>query len=107
VAAFERAKEWPEDHRRFHTLFLEMLGHALRSPSVRESLAATARRDREQIEEAARAVLAQREDRSLDEAPAIAAAVWGASFGINVQRILDPDFDAGAAFDALLGMALR
>ena len=39
--------------------------------------------------------------------PAIAGAVWGSLFGIQVQRLLDPEFDAAAAVDALAALALR
>jgi hypothetical protein len=84
-----------------------MLGLASHNDAVRAALVQFVRSDRDYAEAAARAVLAQREDRSADEAPAIAAVVWGAIFGIQVQRLLDPSFDAEAAVDALGAMALR
>jgi len=65
------------------------------------------RNDREYVERAGRAIVAQREDRSPDEVPAMAAAVYGAMLGIELQRLLDPEFDAAAAIDALAAMALR
>lgn len=107
LAAFEHAKHPPEQSRFFWRLFVEMLGVAQHNESVRAALLQFVRDDRRYTEEAARAVLAQREDRSLSEAPAIAAAVWGAVLGIQVQRVLDPEFDGAAAVDALAAMVLR
>ena len=37
----------------------------------------------------------------------MAAAVYSAMLGIELQRLLDPEFDATAAIDALAAMALR
>jgi hypothetical protein len=35
----------------------------------------------------------------------VAGAVWAANLGIIVQKLVDPDFDAYAAVDALALMA--
>jgi AcrR family transcriptional regulator len=107
LRAFEQTKHPDERTRRFQSLFQEMLGHATRSEPVRQTLLRTVEAERAVIEAAARAVIATRVDRSPDEAPAIAAVVWAAGFGINVLRQLDPAFDAGAAVDALAELVLR
>jgi hypothetical protein len=52
-------------------------------------------------------VIAERGTWSPDKAPAIAAVVWAAGFGINTQRQLDPTFDAGTAIDVLTELVLR
>jgi AcrR family transcriptional regulator len=107
--AFEQGKQAPDERTRlFQSLFLEMLGPATRMEPVRETLLRSVEAERSKIEEAARAVIAQRgEGWTLDQAPVVAAVVWAASFGINVQRQLDPGFDAGAAIDVLTELVLR
>jgi AcrR family transcriptional regulator len=106
--ALEQTKEPPDDQTRlFRSLFLEMLGHATRNDPVRRTLLRTVEAERAKIEEAARAVIAQRGEWSPEAAPAIAAVVWAAGFGINLQRQLDPDFDASAAIDVLTKLVLR
>lgn len=117
-AAFERAKREPE--HAFSLLVLEMLALAPHNPAVRDCLLRYVRSERDHIESAARAVIAQREARpdsgpaqdhvegpAADLAPAYAAAIWGALFGISVQAILERDFDRQAAIDLLAKMALE
>ena len=105
--AFEQAKRPDERTSRFQSLFYEMLGHAKRNEPVRRTLLRTIETQRATIEGAARAVIATRDDRSPDQAPAIAAVVWAAGFGINVLRHLDPEFDADGAVDTLAELVLR
>jgi AcrR family transcriptional regulator len=91
----------------FQRLILDMAAVGLHNPRIAERVVEFIRQDRGYIEQVARQVLAQRETRSPDEAPAIAAVVWGAIWGIALQKLLEPEFDAGAAIDALAEMALR
>jgi AcrR family transcriptional regulator len=91
----------------FQRLILDMAAVGLHNPRIAERVVEFIRQDRGYIEQVARQVLAQREARSLDEAPALAAVVWGAIWGIALQKLLEPEFDAGAAIDALAEMALR
>jgi AcrR family transcriptional regulator len=107
LEALQQIKRPTADVRLFQTLFVELLGHATRYEPVRATLRETVAQVRGHIEEATRAVIAEREGWSPDQAPAIAAVVWAAEFGINVQRMLDPEFDRDAAVDALAKMALR
>jgi AcrR family transcriptional regulator len=107
LLAMQEIKRPTEEQRLFQTLFVELLGHATRHEPVRRTLRETVAQERAKIEEAARAVIAAREDWSPDHASAIAAVVWAAGFGINVQRLLDPEFDRDAAVDALTMLALR
>jgi len=107
LAAFEAAKRPAPETAFFWSLFVEMLGLARHREGVRTTLREFIRNDREYVERAGRAIVAQREDRSPDEVPAMAAAVYSAMLGIELQRLLDPEFDAAAAIDALAAMALR
>jgi AcrR family transcriptional regulator len=91
----------------FQRLILDMAAVGLHNPRIAERVVEFIRQDRGYIERVARQVLAQREMRSSDEAPAVAAVVWGAIWGIALQKLLEPEFDAGAAVDALAEMALR
>jgi AcrR family transcriptional regulator len=91
----------------FQRLILDMAAVGLHNPRIAERVVEFIRQDRGYIEQVARQVLAQREARSLDEAPALAAVVWGAIWGIALQKLLEPEFDAGAAIDALAELALR
>jgi AcrR family transcriptional regulator len=91
----------------FQRLILDMAAVGLHNPRIAERVVEFIRQDRGYVEHVARQVLAQREARSPDEAPAIAAVVWGAIWGIALQKLLEPEFDAGAAIDALAEMALR
>ena len=105
--ALERTKTPDDRTRQFQALVLEMLGHATRNDPVRQTLLRTVHAERAVIEAAARAVIAERGTWPPDKAPAIAAVVWAAGFGINTQRQLDPTFDAGAAIDVLMELVLR
>jgi AcrR family transcriptional regulator len=107
LAALEMAKHPAEPMPLYWSLLLEMVGLAMHNEPVRATLLEFVHMDRDYTERAARAVLAQREDVSPDVAPAVAGAIWGAILGIQVQRLLDPTFDAAAAVDALAAMALR
>lgn len=92
--------------REFQRLLFDMFGIAMHNPAVAEALRRFVRQDRAQIERLAREVLAQRENRSPDEVPAIAAAVWGGIFGIYLQSLVDPELDAGGAMDAFARMVM-
>jgi AcrR family transcriptional regulator len=107
MAGLELAKHPTAQLPVYWSLLVEMMALALHHEAVRQTVLEFVRADRDYVEQAARAIIAQREDHSPDEAPAIAGAVWGSLFGIQVQRLLDPEFDAAAAVDALAALALR
>jgi len=95
------------EHRESHRLFVEMLGVGLHNRAVAEGVIAFMRQDRALVESLVREVIAVREDRSQAEAPALAAAISAAVIGIIAQNLLDPEFAADAAVDALTAMALK
>ncbi len=105
LAAFEHFKAKLRDSRDTHALYLQLIGIAPHDPEVGAGVLEFLRSDRGLVEDITRQVLAEREDDSLP-APAIAAAIWGAILGIIAQSLIDPDFNADEAVDALAAMSL-
>jgi len=104
--AFARSRRHLDEGRRFHRLLFDLFGVGMHNPAVAEALRRFVGQDRAHIEQLAREVLAQRENRSPDEVPAIAAAVWGGIFGVYLQSLIDPELDARAAIDAFARMVM-
>jgi len=104
--AFAKSRRELSGGREFHRLLFDMFGVGMHNPAVAETLRRFVSQDRAQIERLARDVLAQRETRSSDDVPAIAAAVWGGIFGIYLQSLVDPDLDAEGAMDAFSRMVM-
>jgi AcrR family transcriptional regulator len=105
--AFQTAADRLRAEPDLYRVLVDSFGVALHNPRVAEAMRGFVQSDRGHVERMAREVLAAREDRPLAEAPAIAAAVWGAILGIAVQSLVDPEVDAGAAVEALARMALE
>ncbi len=103
LAGLEQAKR-PDQP--FWRLFVEMLAQANRNDQVRQTLLRAIALDRGYMEQAIRAVMAQWEDWSPEEAPAVAAVAWAAMFGIWVQGTLDETFDRSAAIDAFAKLTM-
>ncbi len=104
--ALGQARRDLSEHRDFHRLLFDMFGVGMHNPAVAEALRQFLHSERAHIEQLAREMLAQRENRSPDDVPAIATAVWGGIFGIYLQSLIDPDLDAGAAIDAFGRMVM-
>jgi hypothetical protein len=81
------------------------MGIGLHDKEIRSGLLDFVRLQRGNVEGIARQVLAERE---LDPTPArgIAGAVWGAVVGIIIQSLIEPEFNADEAIDALAAMSL-
>jgi AcrR family transcriptional regulator len=105
LEAFEYFKAALRSERDSNQLYVELLGVGLHDPEVGAGVLEFVRQDRGNIEAIARDVLAARELPTL-MAPALAAAVWGGTLGIMIQHLVDPEFDADAAVDALAAMAI-
>jgi AcrR family transcriptional regulator len=105
VAAFQNFKEMLRSSRDTHALYIQLIGVGLHDAELGAGVRDFVRTDRGHTEDIARQVLAERE---LDPGPAraIAGAVWGAILGIMVQHLIDPEFDADGAIDALAAMSL-
>src|SRR5713226_3549810 len=96
IAAFENFKVLLRTRADAHTLYIQVIGAGLHD---------NIRTERAHVEDLARQVLAERE---ADPRPAgaIAGAVWGGVLGIMVQKMVDPEFNADEAVDALAAMSL-
>jgi AcrR family transcriptional regulator len=104
LAAFENFKVLLRN-RDAHTLYIQLIGVGLHDREIGAGIRDNIRTARDKVEELARQVLAERES---DPTPArsIAGAVQGGVIGIMVQKMVDPDFNADEAIDALAAMAL-
>lgn len=105
LAAFEHFKTMLKEKRDVHSLYIELIGVGLHDPEVGAGIRDDIRSSRDGVEAVARQVLAERE---VDPTPAraIASAVWAAILGIMVQDLVDPEFNAPEAVDALAAMSL-
>ena len=105
MAAFEETKQMLRDRRDTHALYVQLIGISLHDKELGAGIREFVRSQRLNVEDIARQVFAERE---MDPAPArgIAGAVWGAILGIIIQKLVDPDFNADEAIDALAAMAL-
>ena len=105
MAAFENFKVLLRTRVDAHTLYIQLIGVGLHDKEIGGGIRDNIRHERGRVEELARQVLAERE---ADPSPAgaIAGAVWGGVLGIMVQKMVDPEFNADEAVDALAAMSL-
>ena len=105
LAAFEQTKEMLRDKRHTNALYVQLIGVGVHDPVIGAGVRDFIRNERQHVEDIARQVFAERE---ADPTPArgIAGAVWGAILGIIVQSLVDKEFNADEAVDALAAMSL-
>ena len=105
LAAFDFAKRALRDQVAMHALYVELIGVGLHDAEIGEGVRQFIRNDRQKVERIATTVFAEREQ---DPSPArgLAGAVWGAILGIIVQSLVDKEFNADEAVDALAAMSL-
>jgi AcrR family transcriptional regulator len=105
LAAFENFKVMLRTRPDVHALYIQLIGVGLHDAEIGAGVGQFVRSDRGHVEELARQVLAERE---LDPTPAraIAGAVWAGILGIIVQSLVDKEFNADEAVDALAAMSL-
>jgi AcrR family transcriptional regulator len=105
TAAFENFKVLLRDRPDAHTLYIQLIGVGLHDKEIGAGIRENIRSERDKVEQLARQVLAERE---ADPTPAsaIAGAVWAGVLGIMVQKMVDPEFNADEAVDALAAMSL-
>ncbi len=103
--AYEKFKGMLKDSRATHALYIQLIAVGLHDKELGAGVLDFVRQDRAHIEDIARQVLAERE---ADPTPAraIASVVEAAVLGIMVQNLIDPDFNAEEAVDALNAMSL-
>ena len=105
TAAFENFKVLLRTRPDAHTLYIQLIGVGLHDMEIGAGIRENITQERGRVENLARQVLAQRE---ADPSPAraIAGAVWAGVIGIMVQKMVDPEFNADEAVDALAAMSL-
>lgn len=104
-SAFENFKVMLRDSRHTHALYLQLIAVGIHDKEVGAGVLDFIRMDRSHTEDIARQVLAERE-LSQSAARPIAGVVWGAILGIMIQHLVDPEFNADEAVDALAAMSL-
>ena len=103
--AYDTFKTLLKHNRDTHALYLQLIAVGLHDKEVGAGVLNFLSEDRAHIEELARQVLAERE---VDPAPArgIAGVIEAAVLGIMIQNLVDPNFNADEAVDALTAMSL-
>lgn len=105
-AAFEFAKQELRNYRDLFLLVFDMFGVGLHNPKIAAAVNVFIDERRAYIARIVQGVFAGMPQRPLSSAEAVAAALWGAMHGIYLQALIDPQFDADAAIDALSEMAI-
>ena len=103
---FELAKEELRTYRGLFLLTFDMFGVGLHNPKIASAVRAFIEERRAFIARITQGVIAGMPDPPVASAEAIAAALWGSLHGIYLQKVMNPDFDAEAAIDALSEMAI-
>src|SRR2546423_10413323 len=103
---FELAKEELRTYRGLFLLTCDMFGVGLHNPKIAAAVRAFIEERRAFIARITQGVIAGMAEPPMASADAIAAALWGSLHGIYLQQVMDPQFDADAAIDALSEMAI-
>ena len=105
LQAFEHAKQMVRNSRDTNALYVQLIGVGLHDELVGAAVRDFVRTDRKHAEDITRDVLAER-GQDAGAVRGIAATVWAAVLGIMIQSLIDPEFDADEAIDALAAMSL-
>jgi AcrR family transcriptional regulator len=105
LEAFDNFKVMLRTRPDVHALYIQLIGVSLHDAEIGAGVRDFIRTDRGHVEALAQQVLAERE---ADPTPAraIASAVWAGILGIIVQSLVDKEFNADEAVDALAAMSL-
>jgi AcrR family transcriptional regulator len=103
---FELAKDELRTYRGILLLTFDMFGVGLHNPKIAAAVRTFIDERRAFIARITQGVIAGMTDPPMASADAIAAAVWGSLHGIYLQKMMNPEFDADAAIDALSEMAI-
>ena len=105
LQAFEQTKNMLRESRATNALYIQLIGVSLHDDVIGAGVREFVRLERTHIEDIARQVLTERQ---IDRSPArgIAGVVWAAILGIMIQSLVDPEFNADEAVDALAAMSL-
>jgi AcrR family transcriptional regulator len=103
---FELAKEELKSYGGLFLLTFDMFGVGLHNPKIASAVRAFIDERRAFVARITKAVIAGMAEPPLASADAIAAAIWGSLHGIYLQKVMNPEFDADAAIDALSEMTI-
>ena len=103
---FELAKEELKSYGGLFLLTFDMFGVGLHNPKIASAVRTFIEDRRAFVARISRAVIAGMAEPPVASAEAIAAAIWGSLHGIYLQKVMNPDFDAEAAIDALGEMTM-
>jgi AcrR family transcriptional regulator len=103
---FELAKEELKTYSGLYLLTFDMFGVGLHNPKIAFAVRTFIDERRAFVARITRAVIAGMADPPIASADAIAAAIWGSLHGIYLQKVMNPEFDAEAAIDALSEMTI-
>ena len=103
---FELAKEELKTYGGLFLLTFDMFGVGLHNPKIAAAVRTFIDERRAFIARITQGVIAGMADPPIASADAIAAAIWGSLHGIYLQKVMDPEFDAEAAIDALSEMTI-
>ena len=91
-------------HLELFRLIFDLFGVGLHNPRIGAAVQEFVAEDRERIASVARAVMAAAGQPSRVQPDAIAAVIWASLNGITLQKLINPEFDADQAIDALWEM---
>jgi AcrR family transcriptional regulator len=103
---FELAKEELKTYGGLFLLTFDMFGVGLHNPKIASAVRRFIEERRAFVARITRAVIGGMQEPPLASADAIAAAIWGSLHGIYLQKVMNPDFDAEGAIDALSEMTI-
>jgi len=103
---FELAKEELKTYGGLFLLTFDMFGVGLHNPKIAAAVRTFIDERRAFIARITQGVIAGMADPPIASADAIAAAIWGSLHGIYLQKVMNSEFDAEAAIDALSEMTI-
>ena len=103
---FELAKEELKSYGGLFLLTFDMFGVGLHNPKIATAVRLFIDERRAFVARITQAVIAGMAEPPVASVDAIAAAIWGSLHGIYLQKLMNPEFDAEAAIDALSEMTI-
>ena len=103
---FELAKAELKTYSGLFLLTFDMFGVGLHNPKIASAVRAFIDERRTFIARITQGVIAGMAEPPEASADAIAGAIWGSLHGIYLQKVMNPEFDADAAIDALSDMTM-
>ena len=101
---FELAKQELRQYSDLFRLTFDMFGVGTHNPKIAAAVRQFIDERRAFIARISQGVIAGMRRKPDSSADTIAAAIWGSLHGIYLQKVIDPDFDAEGAIDALSEM---